>query len=58
MHDIVTTVADEEVLKQLPADLIIPGNQLQMFDNTIGQGTIHHTAAAGSHGFMIFVFVR
>jgi hypothetical protein len=45
MHDIVI-VADEEVLKQLPAALVIPSDQLQMFDNTIGQGTYTMHASA------------
>lgn len=51
-----STVADEEVLKQLPADLIIPSNQLQMFDNTIGQGMYVYINYCYDHGFMCMLF--
>ena len=36
---LISSVADESIQKQLPAVLIIPNNQLQIFDRPIGQGT-------------------
>ena len=50
---LIRTVADEEVLKQLPADLIIPSDQLQIFDNTIGQGMIHTTVTYNNNNNIV-----